>query len=42
MRNNNAKKHQQISNLDIYSDQHYTNSPQHQSIVITHYADNYR
>ena len=36
------KKHQQLSNLEIYSDQHYTNSLQWQSIVISHYADNYR
>ena len=36
------KKHQQLSNLEIYSDQHYTNSLQQQSIVISHYADNYR
>ena len=35
MCNKNAKKHQQISNLEIYSDQHYTNSLQQQSIVIT-------
>ena len=35
-------KHQQLSNLKIYSDQHYTNSLQQQSIVISHYADNYR
>ena len=34
------KKHQQISNLEIYSDQHYTNSLQ--QLSITHYADNYR
>ena len=42
MCNKNAKKHQQLSNLEIYSDQHYTNSLQQQSIVISHYADNYR
>ena len=36
------KNHQQLSNLEIYSDQHYTNSLQQQSIVISHYADNYR
>ena len=35
------KKHQQLSNLEIYSDKHYTNSLQQQSIVISHYADNY-
>ena len=28
------KNHQQLSNLKIYSDQHYTNSLQQQSIVI--------
>ena len=36
------QKNQQLSNLKIYSDQHYTNSLQQQSIVISHYADNYR
>ena len=36
------KTHQQLSNLETYSDQHYTNSLQQQSIVISHYADNYR
>ena len=37
-----CKKHQQLSNLEIHSEQHYTNSLQQQSIVISHYADNYR